>query len=301
MSRLAIIGPGAIGGLLAAWLTRAGHHEVFLCGRRPLPEVAVEAPSGDFTFSPRVQLDAVAIGPVDCVMIVTKAYAAAETARWLPALVGPQTVVAVLQNGVEHRERFAPYLPADRIVPVIVQIAAERPRDGWIRQRGPARLTSPDDEPGWTFAGLFTGTPVEALAAPDFLDRLWRKLCGNAPGILNALLLEPTRIMHDEAVADLVRAIAAECVAVGRAEGAAFEPDVVEAVLRGCRNAHPESINSMHADRLAGRPLEVDARNGVIVRLGRKHGIPTPCNQMAVTLLETMLRVEAACTKPRPA
>ena len=51
-----------------------------------------------------------------------------------------------------------------------------------------------------------------------------------------------------------------------------------------------DSVNSLHADRLARRPTEIDARNGVIVRLGRKHGIPTPCNQMAVALMEAMTR-----------
>ncbi len=121
---------------------------------------------------------------------------------------------------------------------------------------------------------------------------LWRKLCGNAPGILNALLLQPTRLMRDEQMAELVREITRECAAVGCAEGASLEPDVVESVLRGCQNLPPDSVNSMHADRLAGRPLEIDERKGVIVRLGRKHGIATPYNQMAVALLETALRFD---------
>ena len=58
---------------------------------------------------------------------------------------------------------------------------------------------------------------------------------------------------------------------------------------RQYRGNPPDSLNSMHADRLAGRPMELDARNGVIIRLGRTHGIPTPYNEMAVGLLETMV------------
>ena len=85
-----------------------------------------------------------------------------------------------------------------------------------------------------------------------------------------------------------------ECLAVGRAEGAALGDEVVEWVVQRYRSAAPDSVNSIHADRLAGRPTEIDARNGVIVRLGRKHGIPTPCNQMAVALLETMSRQKRA-------
>lgn len=82
---------------------------------------------------------------------------------------------------------------------------------------------------------------------------------------------------------------------VARVDGglrATGDLDGVEAVLRGCRNAHPESVNSMHADRLVGRPMEIDERNGVIVRLGQKHGITTPYNQMAVTLLQKTIQPE---------
>ena len=79
-------------------------------------------------------------------------------------------------------------------------------------------------------------------------------------------------------------------MAVGRAEGAVIDDSHVEVVLQGYRNAPPDSVNSLHADRQAGRVTEIDARNGVIVRLGKKHGIATPCNQMAVALIEAMTR-----------
>lgn len=293
MSRIAIIGPGAIGGILAAWLDKAGQHALFLCGRRQLPELRIEAPSGNFPYAPQVHTRADSIGPVDFVLIATKGYSAAETAAWLPSLVTPETTVAVLQNGVEHRERFAPYVPMEQIVPVIVQIATERPSPTLILQRGSTtKLTVPESRRGREFVELFVNTPVEAIASPLFIDLLWRKLCGNAPGILNALMLQPASLMRDERIAGLIREITRECAAVGRAEGASLDPDVVEAVLRGYQNAHPDSIHSMHADRLAGRPVEVDERNGVIVRLGRKHGIATPYNQMAVALLETELQLD---------
>jgi 2-dehydropantoate 2-reductase len=65
-----------------------------------------------------------------------------------------------------------------------------------------------------------------------------------------------------------------------------MDDSVVESVLSGYRAAPPDSVNSMHADRIAGRPMEIEARNGVIVRVGRKHGIPTPLNALFVELLE---------------
>ena len=124
----------------------------------------------------------------------------------------------------------------------------------------------------------------------DLKSAVWRKLCLNSSGVLNALLLQPTAAMQDEKLGDLVAEMVRECMAIGRAEGAVFEDGLAETIVRSYRQAPPDSVNSIHADRVAGRPMELDARNGVIVRLGRKHGIPTPYNLMAVALLEAMAR-----------
>lgn len=293
MTRVAIIGPGAIGGFIAAWLEKTGRHEVVWCGRRPLPELEIASPGGGFALAPEVITDPATAAPVDWVFIATKAYDVAGAARWLQHLVAAHTKIAVLQNGVEHVERFSSFADPSRILPVVVMISAERPVPSRILQRGPARMSVPDGELGRAFAALFADTPIEVSLPADFTTILWRKLCGNAPGVLNAILLQPTRAMHDEQVAALTREIARECAAVAKAEGARLDDNVVESVLQGCRRAPPDSINSLHADRLAGRPLETDARNGVIVRLGRKHGIPTPYNEMAILLLEAATRLDA--------
>jgi 2-dehydropantoate 2-reductase len=99
------------------------------------------------------------------------------------------------------------------------------------------------------------------------------------------LVLKPAAIVRDNAVADIMRALVRECVAVGQMEGAIVDETPVEEVIDSYRRGAADAINSMHADRIAGRPLELDARNGAVVRFGRKHGIPTPVNQMMVTLL----------------
>lgn len=288
MSRIAIVGPGAVGGVMAAWLAHPGAHEVVLCARRPLAELVVETPGG--VLAPKLRVltapdDATA---VDWILVATKTYDTAGAAAWLAGLGATGAPVAILQNGIEHRERFAAHLPAERMLPVLVYCPAERVTPTRLRQRRRARLVVPDDALGRGFAGLFTGTEVEVVPTVDFRSELWRKLCVNAAGALNALLLRPAAAMRVEPVAALARDLVRECIAVGRAEGAVLDDALVEQVLELYRNNPPDSINSLHADRLAGRPMEIDARNGVIVRLGRKHGIATPCNAMAVTLLEAM-------------
>jgi 2-dehydropantoate 2-reductase len=283
-SSIALIGPGAVGGIVAATLISCGHH-VTLCARRAAGPLAIGLFDGDVTIAPPVLTDPAQGRPVDWVLVATKAYDAAGAAAWFPGLVGPRTCVAILQNGVEHRERFAAWLKPEQILPVMVDVPGERPAPGRIVQRGPGKMVVPEGAAGEKFAALFAGSAVAVTTTPDFKSAVWRKLCLNSPGAINALLLKPTAIFQDESIADLARAMIREAIAVGRAEGAVIEDTLADTLIAGFRAAPPDSINSLHADRVAGRPMETDARNGAVVRFGKKHGIPTPLNEMAATLL----------------
>lgn len=289
MARLAIIGPGAIGGIMAAWLGRTGEHAVVVCARRPLGELVVETPTETIVARPRVITDPADAPAVDWVLVATKTYDSASAAKWFGGLRTSGAPVAVLQNGVEQRELFAPWVSAESVVPVLLYCPAERTSPTHMRQRRAARIDVPDIALGRAFAGLFAGTPVAVTPCADFQTALWRKIAVNVVGVLNTILLQPSGVFADGRVAELARALVRECVAVARAEGAALEDALADEVLEIYRGNPPDSLNSMHADRLAGRPMELDARNGVIIRLGRKHGIPTPYNEMAVGLLETMV------------
>ena len=273
---------------MAGWLTQRGGHELTLCARRPLGEISVELSTGIVPLTATMLTNPAQGRPVDWVLVTTKAYDAAGAAAWFPSLVGPHTLVAILQNGVEHRERFAPYLDAAKLLPVMVDCPVERPVPTRIIQRGPGRMAVPAGPEGARFAALFSETALEVAQAADFKSVIWRKLCINSAGVISALLLKPAGVMRDEAIGNLARELVRECIAVGRAEGATLEDLLVETVLQSYRNAPPDTINSLHADRAAGRPMEIDARNGAIVRYGRKHGIPTPCNATAATLLAAM-------------
>lgn len=283
MSSIAIVGPGAIGSVVAALLHRQGH-EVLLCARRPLGELRVQTENGEVRWSPKVALDSTAVTPVDWVLVCTKAYDAPSAAAWLPRLTGGGAPVAVLQNGVEHRARFAGVVADERLVPVMVDLPAER-EEGIVRQRGAAKMAVADDTLGRAFAELFRGTAAAITLTDDLTTALWRKLCVNAAGVISGIIDRPAGIMRRAEARELGRRIIAEIVAVGNAEGAKLDASVIEAVLDTCAKAPVDGVNSLHADRRAGRLTEIDARNGVIVRLGAKHGIPTPYNAMAVALI----------------
>jgi 2-dehydropantoate 2-reductase len=284
--RIAVIGPGAVGGVIAAWLAQNPDLTVEVCARTAFDRLEVETPGGPLTATPRVLTSPDQASVVDWAIITTKTYDAAATGDWLARLVGPDTRVAVLQNGVEHVERFTPYVPADRITPAVVDIPAERSAPGRVRQRRDGTILVPRGEAGEAFVGLFAHTPIEVSTTPDFKTAAWKKLALNCAGAVNALTLKPSGVARREPIADIMQALVGECVAVGRAQGADLPSDLPAAVVEGYRSGPADGVNSLHADRAAGRPMELDARNGVIVRLGARHGIATPVNAMVVALLE---------------
>jgi 2-dehydropantoate 2-reductase len=287
MTKVAVIGPGAIGGTLAAWLAQAPTNELTVCSRTPFEELVVEVPGGrTLTVRPTVLTDPEMAPPVDWVLAVTKTYDTEGAAHWLRRLVGPTTRVAVVQNGVEHEKRFPTLSAAGRLLPVIIDIPAERTAPGRTLQRRHGDITIPEGALGRSFIDLFVGTELGPKMTDDFLSAAWRKLVLNAGAVVNALTLKPAGIIREEKAARLIRAIVTEALHVGQAIGATLDDSLPDEVIARYRSMPPEQVNSLLADRLAHRPLEVDARNGVIVRLGAAHAIPTPLTEMAVTLLE---------------
>jgi 2-dehydropantoate 2-reductase len=286
MTSIAVIGPGAIGGTVAAWLGQDPAFDITVCARTPLDNLRIETPDGVITAAPLVLTDPAQARPVDWVMVTTKTYDIDSTGPWLDHLLGPRTRVAVIQNGVEHVKLFSHLVPAERIVPVMINLPAVRTAPGRIVQHRHGVVAVPAGPNGEAFVALFANTRIDAVADPDFISQLWVKLTGNCTAIIPALTLRATGPAWSDALETIVRGVVEECAAVGRAEGARIDPNVVETTIANARATTEGSVaGSLHADRLAGHRMEIDARNGVIARLGKQHGIPTPMNALLVTLL----------------
>lgn len=286
MTTIALIGPGAIGGTVAAWLAQNSDLRVSVCARTPLEDLRVETPSGVITAHPDVLTNPHLARPVDWVLVATKTYDIDSTRPWLERLIGDHTRVAIIQNGVEHVRLFQHLVPEDRLVPVIINLPAVRSAPGRIVQSRQGFIWVPSGENGEALVALFAHSEIEAVADADFISRAWIKLCGNCGAIVPSLTLRATGPVWNADLEAIVRGLAEECAAVGRAEGATIPQSIIDGVVDNARNSPEGSIaGSLHADRLAGHRMEVDARNGVIVRLGDKHGIATPMNKLLVTLL----------------
>lgn len=288
MPNITLIGPGAIGTTLTAWLSQVPAHSVAVAVRTPFESIVLNTPGGTLEAKPRVLTDPSQAQPADWVLVTTKAYDSVAAARWFERSFGPQTRLAVIQNGVEHVERFTPYVDADRIVPVMIDCPATRVAPGRVTQGGPIHIVVPAGTNGADFVRLFAGLDLDVRETPDFTTAVWKKLCLNSAGAVSAVLLAPAGIVHHAVTAEVIREIVRECIAVGRARGAVLGDEIADEIVDRMRRGPRDAGNSMLADRRAGRPMEIDARNGVIVRYGREHGIPAPMNALMVALLEAV-------------
>ncbi|MEJ0025579.1 MAG: 2-dehydropantoate 2-reductase [Rhizomicrobium sp.] len=287
---IALIGPGAIGGTVGFALLEKGA-DLVVCANRKFSELAVtRADTKERRARPvEVVTSPADARPADWVLLCVKSHQTDSAAAWLKATVGPHTGIAVLQNGVEHREHVAPYIgPGNAVVPVVVMLPAERTAPGEITTFGSAALTVPDDAAGRAFAALFESSSVRVSTDTDFVSRAWEKLCMNAcSGALCAILNHPAALAAYPDLRPLGERIVEETMAVGRAEGATFPDGFAKAIVGLFTNPGGRG-NSMYYDRRDGKPLEWDARNGVVARLGARHGIATPVADTIVPILRSL-------------
>jgi 2-dehydropantoate 2-reductase len=287
MTDVAVVGPGAIGATFAAAAERAGH-KVALCGRRPGPPPVVELPNGQaHVLAEPVQDDPAAAEPVPWVLLAVKTHQTTGALPWLERLCGAGTVIAVLQNGVEHDALVAPLAGPASVLPAIVRCPAEAITPGRVRQRERARLSVPDTPPCAALATLF-GDQARVDRLADFRTEAWHKLCLNAAAAPMVLTGRRAELFREPGPLALARRLAEECVAVGRAEGARVGSETVEEIVGRLAALPPDQGTSMLFDRLAGRRLEWEARNGVITRLGAHHAIPTSVSDRVTAQLAAL-------------
>lgn len=285
-TQIAVVGPGAVGATVAAYLHAAGH-PVLLCGRTPREHIEVRTDGADPIIVPGpVHTDAGEItDPVDVVVLAVKATHNDDAGRWLARLCDEHTIVVVLQNGIEQVEQVQPHCPSSAVVPGIVWFSAENQADDWVWLRTEPRLVLPSGPAAETVAELLRGAGCPVDCDPDFITASWRKLLANAVGGLMVLSGRRSGMFRRDDVAALSRRYLAECLAVARAEGARLADDVVDELVDMFRAAPVDMATSMLTDREARRPLEWDIRNGVIIRRARAHGLPTPISDVVVPLL----------------
>jgi 2-dehydropantoate 2-reductase len=288
---IAVVGLGSIGGIVAASLRAADRHDVVACMRQPIERLTLERGDETVEVALRALTDPAQAKPVPWVLLCTKVHHTQSVAPWLAKLCDTHTRVAVLQNGIGHAERLAPYVNGAKVVPIIVYYNGERlaPDRVRFRRAGDHDLVVPDDKDGRDFAALLDGTQMRILFSDDFHTLAWRKLLINAAANpITALTQQRQAVLRRPDVKELCLALLAEADAVARADGARLRADESAQIMATLMTYPPEAGTSRYFDRVAGRPLEIEAITGAVVAAAERHKLPVPLNRALLTLLRAV-------------
>ncbi|MGC2962449.1 oxidoreductase [Paraburkholderia graminis] len=282
---IALVGPGAIGTTVAAALHEVGRTPAIF-GRSAHEQLELRFDGGRIAVPGPVRTNPAEVdNTFDLVFVAVKSTQIDATAPWLSALCNKNTVVCVLQNGVEQKALVAPHVPGSPVLPSVVWFPAQREPDASVWLRGKARITLPDTPETSLVLAALSGTRCSVDVAADFTSVAWRKLLQNAVAGLMVLAGRRAGMYSRADIAGLALAYLQECLEVARAEGATLGDEVPQEIVDAFCGYPADLGTSILADREAGRPLEWDSRNGVVQRRARSHGIATPISDLVVPLL----------------
>jgi 2-dehydropantoate 2-reductase len=233
------------------------------------------------------------IGPVDIVLFCVKSYDTEDAAALLPPLVGPQTVVISIQNGIENEARIAAAIGAEHVLGAATYILAAIESPGVVRS-GSARIVlgelhqGPPSERAREIVALFKAGGVDATAVPDVRLAKWDKyvLLVAFSAVTATTQLTVGDIRGSVAASEMLKAIMAEAWSIGRALGVPLADDLVERAHKLVLVQDDDEGTSLRHDLLTGHRMELEALQGTLCRLGRETGIPTPWTDAAYAILE---------------
>ena len=279
---VAVLGPGGVGGLLAAVLARAGSSVVVLAGDATAGAIARDGLHlrskrfGDFDV--RVRTATHLSEPVDACLVAVKATQLRDALDRVPADALGEGLVIPFLNGLEHVDMLRSVYSVASVAAATIRVEAMRDGPGLIRQTSPfvaieIAASHENRERVLRLASQMASAGFDVKVRADELAMLWDKF----------VLLEPFALLttHERANAGVVRAtrhdeaqaLISEAVAVARADGVTIDRDTLMKTLESL----PDSMeSSMQRDQAAGRPLELDALGGALLRRASKAGIAVP-------------------------
>ncbi|HLY44188.1 MAG TPA: 2-dehydropantoate 2-reductase [Stellaceae bacterium] len=298
--RIAIIGAGGIGAIYGAALAKAGNDVTFVARGAHLAAMRenglkIEGDRGETLVRPaQTTDDPASIGPVDYVLLCVKLWDVESAGAQIRAIVGPQTTVVPVQNGIDAHERLIPILGRAAVMGGSAFVTGSIVAPGVVRQTGSyfqltfGEIDGRISPRGERLRDLCAAAGFEGILSPDIIVPLWQKFLVVVPlANVNALSRLPLgRYRADPDLWALVKASLEEAEAVGRAEGVALPPDAKERALAAIGSMPDHHMTSMANDLLRGNRLELPWFAGKVVELGRRHGLPTPVNNFVYAALK---------------
>jgi 2-dehydropantoate 2-reductase len=288
--RIAVLGTGGVGGYFGARLAQAGHDVHFIARGAHLAALrenglAVVSPLGDFTVNPVHATDSTEeVGAVDHVLLALK------------PLIGPETAVVTTQNGVDAPQQVADVVGRDAVLPGAVEVIALVDGPGRIRHLGSGKLTFGEwnNEPSARvdrLAAALTEAGLTAVVAPDVWAALWTKFLALAScGAIGTVTDAPYSVLRSRpGTRELFEESMREVQALAAARNVRLADDVIETQMAFLDNVPPTGTTSLQRDILAGRPSELEAWAGAVVRIGQETGTPTPTHSLLYELVNARI------------
>jgi len=289
--KIVIFGSGGVGGYFGGRLAQQGQDVTFLARGAHLQAIlqrglTVKSMQGDFHIRPaQASADPAALGMADVVLVAVKAWQVAEAAEAMRPLDGEQTLVIPLQNGISAPEILSQRLGAEAVLGGLCRISAFVSAPGEISHVGVQPFLAFGRKDGKItpamqnfLAALQTCPEIKAEIPADIEAAMWLKFIFIAAiSGVGAVTRQPIGVYRalPQSRSLLVSALQ-EAEAVARALGVALPPKAVADTLAFIDAANPQMLASMQRDHAEGRPSELEAQNGTVVRLGAELGIPTP-------------------------
>lgn len=301
--RFAVMGAGAVGGYFGALLARGGHRVAFVARGEHLKALRqgglkVKSWRGDFELKEVEATDEPSeVGPADCILFAVKTYDTEVAGRQMAPMVGPETVIISLQNGVESEEVLSSLYGAERVMGGLAFIAASISSPGVIDHTAAGKLTFGEmdgsvSERARRLQETFEAAGLDSELSTDVRKALWSKLLWNAcfnplTTITGANVQE---ILDDPVAREAARSSMVEVAEVARAWGVELGREAAEEMMERTRALGPIT-SSMRHDWEAGKPIESHALSGVVIEKGAAKGVPTPVNATLYSALRLMEKV----------
>lgn len=296
--RIAVMGAGGIGGCYGALLSRAGNDVTLIARGAHLEAIKKDGlqlvqPEETFTAKVDATDDPSQIGPVDLVVFSVKSQQNSKAIPLIKPLIGDNTTVLTIQNGVESADELAQEYGTERVLPGSAYVLSNIVSPGVIKQLSPVPRVAFGESNGErsqravAVQDAFSKADIVAELSDDISKVLWSKLLYNSPanGMASAARLSPRDLIEFPEGSAMFRSAIQEVANVATAKGVPLGQEDIQGAMDLIAARPMGARGSMQADLEAGRPLELEAIVGSVGRIGRKVNVPTPVFDMLYTLL----------------
>ncbi|HLF20464.1 MAG TPA: 2-dehydropantoate 2-reductase [Bacteroidota bacterium] len=288
-----VFGTGGVGGYFGAKLARAGEDVWFVARGKHLEAMLnsglkLKSTQSYFTVpTGKMSEDPAEAGPTDVVLFCVKSFDTEKAAAQLNPVLHEDSVVICLQNGIDNEEKIQRAIKKGAVYGGAAYISARITAPGEVTETGGMQrivfgpMNSAAGNRAKEILDVFTNAKINVSLHPDILQELWRKFTFiTSMGSMTALTrLTQGEILLSTETMNLVFDAMKEVETIGRAKGMKIQPLESGKVIEGLKRFDPNTRSSMYYDLMSEKPMEIEALNGTVVRLGKEIGIPTPIHQ----------------------